>query len=50
MVPVRPGTNDETLTREVSRRVEQSLTNGDSYRRVQRGKKFIEEMKEIEKL
>ena len=47
MVPVRPGTNDETLIREVSRRVEQSLIHGDSYRGAQRDKKVIEEMKEI---
>ena len=50
MMPVRPGPNDETLIREVSRRVGQSLINGDSYRGVQRDKKVIEEMKEIEKL
>ena len=48
MVPVRPGKNDEALIREVSRRVEQGLINGDSYRGAQRSKKVIEKMKGIE--
>ena len=49
-VPMRPGTNDEELILEVSRRVAQSLINGDTYRGTQRDKKVVQKIKEIEKL
>ena len=48
-IPLKDGADDEALLLEVSRRVAESLENGDGSRGVERDELVVEAMKAIEK-